>query len=57
MTSDAQIQARAIIASELILKGFVDVNSLKDFEGERSAQLRAMVDFILSEVINPKPEP
>ena len=55
--SDAQIQARAIIAGELIRKGFVDVNSPKDFEGQRAAQLRAMVDLILREVINPKPEP
>jgi hypothetical protein len=54
--NDAQIQARAIIASALIRKGFVDVNSLQEFESQR-AQLRAMVDLILSAVINPKQEP
>ena len=55
--SDAQIQARAVIASALIRRGFVDINSVQDFEGQRAAQLRAMVDLILSEVINPRPEP
>ena len=54
--SDAQIQARAIIASALIRKGFVDVHDLQDFESQR-VQLRAMVDLILSTLTNPKPEP
>lgn len=53
--NDPQIQARAIIASALIRTGFVDVNSLQEFESQR-ARLKAMVDLILSAVINPKQE-
>ena len=57
MSECADFRARAVIASALIRRGFVDINSVQDFEGQRAAQLRATVDLILSELINPKPEP
>jgi hypothetical protein len=60
--TDAQIQARAVIASALIQTGKVEVNNvhqLRDPFAETSPlpHLRAMVDAILDALINPKFKP